>query len=169
MTGDFGLEVVFDNSFPKYVQDDQPSAETHYLARFFFDPNSIQMADFDDHILFWTLGEEGETVALLILQRWFGEYKLIVATFDDIGRLRFGSWTTLSDAVHLMEFEWFSASGPGTNDGQLLVFVDGIEQTRLDGLDNDSSRIDRILLGPSAGIDSGTVGTYYLDGFESWR
>ncbi|HJS18589.1 MAG TPA: hypothetical protein VJ785_07560 [Anaerolineales bacterium] len=37
------------------------------------------------------------------------------------------------------------------------------------GIDNDTRRIDRLRLGSTADLDSGTSGTYYFDAFESRR
>jgi hypothetical protein len=36
-------------------------------------------------------------------------------------------------------------------------------------LDNDLRKLDTIRLGPSAGIDTGTRGIYYMDAFDSRR
>jgi hypothetical protein len=37
------------------------------------------------------------------------------------------------------------------------------------GIDNDISRIDRVLLGALASLDAGTLGTYFFDAFDSRR
>lgn len=36
-------------------------------------------------------------------------------------------------------------------------------------LDNDIERIDTVRLGAVTGLDAGTLGTYYIDGFDSRR
>jgi hypothetical protein len=51
----------------------------------------------------------------------------------------------------------------------VTLWVDGIQQQDLTGVDNDTWRIDRARLGALAGMDVGTSGTYYFDAFESRR
>ena len=40
-------------------------------------------------------------------------------------------------------------------------------KANLTGVSNYTRRIDRVRLGPVAGIDTGTRGRYYFDAFES--
>ena len=57
----------------------------------------------------------------------------------------------------------------GANDGGLTLWIDGVQQTDLTGMDNDTRRVDRARLGALSGIDTGTRGTYFFDAFESRR
>jgi hypothetical protein len=50
-----------------------------------------------------------------------------------------------------------------------MLWIDDIQQEDLNGIDNDTRRIDRARLGALSGIDTGTRGTYYFDAFESRR
>jgi hypothetical protein len=75
----------------------------------------------------------------------------------------------LSDIPHSIELDWRAATAPGANDGGLTLWIDGVERQALTGIDNDTRRIDRVLLGALAGIDTGTRGTYFFDAFESRR
>jgi hypothetical protein len=77
------------------------------------------------------------------------------------------NWFTISDAPHSIEVDWRASTG--ANNGGLTLWIDGTQQADLTGVDNDTRRIDRAMLGALAGIDGGTRGTYYFDAFESRR
>jgi hypothetical protein len=44
-----------------------------------------------------------------------------------------------------------------------------IQSGSLSGLDNDIRRVEFVRLGAISGLNAGTLGTYYLDAFESRR
>jgi hypothetical protein len=98
-----------------------------------------------------------------------GQYKLNMQVRDDAGTWYTTNAVTLSDAPHVIELEWQAASAAGANDGKFVLWVDGTLASSITGLDNDLRKLDMIRLGPSAGIDTGTRGVYYLDAFESRR
>jgi hypothetical protein len=50
--GTYGLQAVIDDTNAIYLTDDNPNAEPRYRARFYFDPNSITMANNDTHFIF---------------------------------------------------------------------------------------------------------------------
>ena len=77
------------------------------------------------------------------------------------------NWFTISDAAHVIELDWRASTGAGANNGGLTLWIDGVQQADLTGVDNDTSRIDRVRLGALAGMDAGTNGTYFFDAFES--
>ncbi|HET9588194.1 MAG TPA: hypothetical protein VFO91_05360, partial [Anaerolineales bacterium] len=52
LAGSQGLQAVIDDNNTIHVRDDSPNAEPRYLARFYFDPNSIPMANGNAHIIF---------------------------------------------------------------------------------------------------------------------
>jgi hypothetical protein len=79
------------------------------------------------------------------------------------------NWFTISDAPHYLELDWRASSAVGANNGGLTLWIDGIQQANLTGVDNDTRRVDRVRLGAVAGIDSGTRGVEYFDAFESRR
>ena len=151
-----------------YMTDNTPNAEPHYRARFYFDPNSIVMADRDSHYLFY--GYMGATPVLRVeLRNSKGNYQLRAAARNDSNGWANSSWITISDAPHFIEFDWRAASFAGANDGTLAFWIDGVQVASLSGIGNDTRRIDTTQLGAVAEIDAGTRGTYYFDAFESRR
>ena len=151
------------------MTDNTPNAEPRYRARFYFDPNSIVMADRDSHYLFY--GYTGATTQVLRIEfrNFKGAYQLRAASRNDGNGWASGVWVNISDAPHSIELDWRAASIAGANDGSLDFWVDGTQIPSVIGIDNDTRRIDTIQIGAVAEIDAGTRGTYYFDAFESRR
>lgn len=169
LAGSQGLQVVIDDNNPMYVADDRADAETHYRARFYFDPNSISMASGNAHYIFGGLMGSTTEVVRLNFRYSSGSYQLsAILLRDNLTSVNTG-WFTVSDAPHVIELEWQAASAPGANDGVLRLWLDGAQIAELNNIDNDTHRIDLAVLGPYSGIDTGTRGTYFLDAFDSRR
>ena len=169
LTGTQGLQAVLDDNNAIYVSDESPTAESRYRTRFYFDPNSIAMSYNNAHYLFY--GYSGTSTAVLQVEIRFvsGVYQLRAALRNDNSSWTNSNWFTIADAPHIIEMDWRASTAPGANNGGLTLWIDGVQRANLTGVDNDTRRIDRIQLGAVGGIDSGTRGTYYLDGFESRR
>ena len=52
LAGSYGMQAVINDNASMYVTDNSPSGEKRYRARFYFDPNSIEMAALDRHAIF---------------------------------------------------------------------------------------------------------------------
>jgi len=169
IVGTYGLRAFINDNNLMYVTDDRPLAEIHYRAHFYFDPNSITMASGNAHYIFY--GYQGTSTLVLRTEFRFylGNYQIRVSLRDDGTTWLNMAWVTVSDAPHLIEFDWRAATAVGANDGVLTLWLDGAQQAAVTGIDNDTRRIDRVRLGAVGGIDSGTRGTYYFDAFESRR
>jgi hypothetical protein len=77
-------------------------------------------------------------------------------------------FVTLSDAPHVVEFDWVRASAPGASDGSFQLWIDGVPTTPLAGLDNDANGVDLARLGAMV-VKPGASGTMYFDRFDSRR
>ncbi|HET6595245.1 MAG TPA: hypothetical protein VFG81_06460 [Anaerolineales bacterium] len=160
-----GMQVVLDDNNSIFVTDDTPNAEARYRARFYFDPNSISMANGDNHYIFQ--GYTGASTAVLRIQFRFssGSYQLRAALRDNSSSWTNTSWFAINDAPHLIELDWRAA----VNNGGLTLWIDEVQKANPSGIDNGARKIDRVQLGAVNAVDSGTRGTYYLDAFESRR
>jgi hypothetical protein len=165
-----GMRVVINDSNALYVTDDTPNAESRYRARFYFDPNSITMASGDAHIIFSSLMGTSTNMFRVEFRQSSGTYQLRAKLLLDDGNTWVNSdWVTTSDAPHAIEFDWQASTAAGANNGSLAVWIDGIQQAGLTGVDNDTLRVDRVRLGAITALDATTSGTYYFDAFESRR
>jgi hypothetical protein len=170
LVGSQGLQALIDDNNTLVVIDDSPTAETHYRVRFYFDPNSIPMAVGDAHWLFQGFAGSGTTQVLQVELRFQATgYEVRALLFNDVKVWISTSWIPLSDALHALELDWRAATAPGTNNGGLTFWIDGVQQGNLTAVDNDTRRIDQVRLGAASGVDTGTRGTYFFDAFESRR
>jgi hypothetical protein len=174
MEGRRGMRVRIDDNTPIFVTDSSPLNERSYKAKFLFNPNSIQMADGDYHIIF--LGQDLRNNSYLnVLQVQFRKvasgYQLrALARQDQTVVPTWGStrWFAITDQSHEVEVEWDASQSDGMDNGQLTFSIDSIERADILTLDNDTLRIDRVRLGAVGGIDTTTRGVYFFDSFESF-
>jgi hypothetical protein len=169
MVGNYGMQALLDDNVAIYCTDDTPSAETRYLASFYFDPNTITMVNGDTHTIFGGYAGTSTLVLRLQFRRSAGLYQVQAAILSDGTAWKTSTWTTISDAPHQIKLDWRAATAAGANDGRLMLWIDDVQKADLTAVDNDTRRIDRARLGAVAAIDTGTRGTYFFDEFESSR
>jgi hypothetical protein len=158
------MQALIDDSTTIYVRDDSPNAEPRYRMRFYFDPNSISMASGNTHFIFKGFMGTATEVLRMEFRQSSGAYQINASLLNDGSAWTYTNWFTISDAAHFIELDWQAAAN-----GSLTLWIDGVQQFGLTGIDNDTLRIDRIRLGALTGIDTATRGTYYFDAFESRR
>ena len=168
LVGSFGLQALINDNNPIYATDERPTAEPRYRARFYFDPNLITMTNGNAHYIFSGLNAAG-TAVLQVELRKSSKYQIRAALVNDSTSFTSSNWFTISDAPHPIEVYWRASTAAGANNGGLTLWIDGVQQANLTGIDNDTRRIDSVRLGAVAGIDTGTRGTYYFDAFASRR
>jgi hypothetical protein len=170
LAGSQGLQAVIDDATAIYVTDDTPNAEPRYRARFYFDPNSIPMLSGEAHYIFKGFVDVSTEVLRVEFRQSSGAYQIRAALLDDgTTWINTNTWYTITDAFHSIELDWRASTAPGANNGGLTLWIDGVQQADLTGVDNDTRRVDRARLGALSGIDAGTRGTYYFDAFVSRR
>jgi PKD repeat protein len=163
--GGYGLAVTMDgvDRSGRYVVDERPIGESEYHQRFYYDPNGIVMANLDTHHFMKGVGVSGEV--LRMYQYYYnGSYYLSAQAYDSGAGWRSTPGFALSDERHYIEIAWQSGAS-----GSLELYVDGELEHSISGLANSGQTIEAVWLGPYAGLDGGTVGSYYLDAFESRR
>jgi hypothetical protein len=170
LVGTNGMQAVVDDTVAIYVTDELPNAETRYRARFYLDPNSIAMGEGVDFYIF--TGYDTSSVFQVQLGFSAGNYRIRLRQQNDSNTTTSTTWVTLppiNDAPHVIEIEWWAASAVGANNGGANLWIDAIPSGSLSGLDNDTRRIEFVRLGAVSGLNTGTLGTFYLDAFESRR
>lgn len=169
LVGNHGLQLTLDDSEPIGMRDEEPTDESKYRFRFYLDPNSMQMADGEHHVIFF--GYQGSDLTRPVLRVEFGyldgSYRLRMATLVTDSRWFVGGWKEISDEPHSVEVQWDASTD--SLEGSVAIWIDGVLQGHKVGLQNPAHRIDTVRLGAVAGIDEGTRGTYYIDAFESRR
>jgi hypothetical protein len=162
------MQVLINNDATNiYVSDNTPNLESRYRARFYFDPNGIAMADASAHYIF--IGYDASSVFQVDFRISGGNYQIRLRQNNDAGSVSSTNWATISDAPHSIELEWWAATAAGANNGGVTLWIDGVQSAGLTGVDNDTRRIDRVSLGAVSGVDTTTLGAYFIDAFESRR
>ena len=98
-----------------------------------------------------------------------GVYQVRGRVLDDGGKWLSTPWAALSDEAHTIELDWRAATSAGSNDGGLTLSIDSQPAGALTGVDNDTRRVEMVRWGAVYGMQDGTRGTVFLDGFESQR
>jgi len=163
------MSALIDNATAMYVQDDTPTGELSYSARFVFDPNGITMARNDTHRIMVARNNQVDVIRIDLRRSQAGAYQLSASVRKDAGSYLTTSWFTISDAPHTIEIAWRAASGAGLKDGSLILRVNGAPKQILGGLDNDTLRVEQARLGPLQGLDGRTFGTEFFDEFIATR
>lgn len=169
LSGNFGLQAVIDDNNPIYVVDNSPDAEPRYRARFYFDPNSIVMADRDSFFLLYGLGSDAAPVLRVEFRTFKRNYQLRAALRNDGNGWTSSNWTNVGDIPHVVELDWNAATTIGASNGSLTLWIDSVQIANLTNIANGTRRIDSIQFGVVADIDVGTRGTVFFDAFDSRR
>ena len=166
-SGTFGMQAVINDNTALYVTDDTPAAEPRYRARFYYNPNGIAMAAGDLFYVFQGLNSGGTVVVRLPVRLNGTQYQVRGAVRTDGGTYTSTVWIPIT-GWSAIELDWQAASAPGANDGHLTMWVNGVQQATLTGIDNDTMRVDSGRLGAN-NVATGTRGTIFFDDFVSHR
>jgi S-layer family protein len=172
------VTVAAGDTTAAYVQDNSPSSEGTYRARFYVNLRTLQMQNGDELDLFRTFdgadpvppATSGNAVLRLVVRQTSGQKQL-----SAFARLDSGTELEIPGAINLppgwrsIEIDWARATAAGANNGRLGLWVDGVAKTGLANLDNDTLMINYSRWGAVAGLDAGTSGTFRMDDFASQR
>lgn len=162
-----GMNILANDNVAKYAIDASPNSNKRYRFRFYFDLNSITMADYDQVRIFEA--KSGAFQAIIITMEWrFGiGYRIIATAILDSGSGSVMTQYVITDAPHYIEIDWKASSGAGANDGTMELLIDGVSKQTLTGIDSDAKAITDAWLGFTNGNNTGTRGTVFYDDFDS--
>ncbi len=170
IAGARGLAAHVDDTGALWVEDDTPDSEARYRVRFSFDPNGFAPAKSKKLVHFFhAVSRQAKQKKLLILQlrRRNGQHELRLKVFR-VGGMIGTKWRAISDAPHSIEIDWQKATGPGSADGHVQMWIDGTPVAWIGGLDNPARFIDAVRLGVWK-LRPTSSGTLYFDRFVSRR
>lgn len=160
LVGERGLRVVINGNTPGYVVDRSPASEASYHARFYFDPNGTLG---NGHTIFDGRDGAGSAVFRIETRRQSSGARQLRASVRTSGGMVNSAWITMTDDAHAIEIAWLASTT-----GALSLRIDGVVRATLTG-DTGAYRLDEVRLGPSHGLNRGTRGTEFFDGFVSSR
>jgi hypothetical protein len=167
-----GLSAVVDDTEPMYVQDDSPSAESRYRARFYLDPDTLDPGEASGHLrvrVMIAFNGSSQRQVTVVLRRIGGAYGVMCRVRRDDGTRMDTGFFAISNAPHFVEIDWEQATAPGALDGRFRMRIDDAVVSTLTGIDNDASGgIEFTRLGLMV-VKDGASGTAAFDQFESRR
>jgi subtilisin family serine protease len=161
----YGMQATVGGTPPRFVTDGRPAAERSYHARFYFHPHS-SLTNGNS----WTIfaGRSATGVRLFSLQyratTTNGGKQLRIAVLNQAGTVnRTTAWYSASNTAHAVELAW------DTGARRVSLSVDGISVATLTALAITHDRLDKVELGPSAGLTSAARAVLWFDDFVSTR
>ena len=168
----FGVQAVVDDQAPVHVQDESPTAEPRYRARFYLDPNGFDPGESIGHFrqtVFLAFSEAPlKRLVLIMLRRIGGQYAIGAQVRRDDDTLAKPPFVPITDGPHAIEIDWQQATAPGASDGRFEMWIDGTSVVTVTGLDNDERPVDFVRMG-AISVKAGAAGTLYFDEFVSRR
>ncbi|HSS54291.1 MAG TPA: S8 family serine peptidase [Gaiellales bacterium] len=157
----YGLRAKVTGSAVTGVVDQSPAAESGYHARFSFDPSGTSTGG-----RAWVVfaGWDGGGRVFLLRYRTVVHRVFLRASAIGISGWESTRWTRVSDDVHVLDLTW-QAGSPGS----VTLAVDGTPAGSVGDLGNGERRLERVMLGPSGGLQPGARGVLLFDAFESDR
>jgi len=166
----YGLQALIDDTASIKALDASPAHETHYQARFYFNPNSLAMSSGNAHYIFEGVDtSDGAILFRLELIYENGIYKLRPRVINDTYSYILGNKQTITNNWHVVELEWKASSTQGANNGLLSLWIDNTLAQTIVNVDNDTQRLDQVKLGAVTGVDATTSGSMFFDHFVSHR
>lgn len=138
-----------------------------YRLRFYFDPNGLDYGDWEDFRIFQL--HRDAALRLLVYIRWrdgTNTFYISVDVIDDNGAYIGTNWYTITDDAHYIEILVEYADDPGSENGELTLWVDGALQENINDIDIFTrTQPNEMRMGAVGGVDAGCDGTIYLDEF----
>jgi CSLREA domain-containing protein len=167
--GNYGMQTVINDTVSKDVYYQAIAAQAHYTARFYFNPNSIQIPSGQRLNIFAGSNSRSSTVNFIYLQQVGMNYSISACGKDDTtSKFSCTSPIFIPNSWQTVEIEWKQARSSSVHDGYLNLWVDNILVGNIANINNDAEPIYVISMGISD-APTGTNGTMYFDGFELWR
>ncbi|MEM1244803.1 MAG: fibronectin type III domain-containing protein [Acidobacteriota bacterium] len=168
-TGNFGMEVRLTSPTEAYVQDDSPTAEPRYRARFYVDPSTLGYCHSNCSMRIFTGydGNSNEAFALVYRINSGGTLQLRVEYYDG-GSTQTKTYSINEKGWTALEIDWAAASSSASNDGSFDIWVNGSARSGVAGIDTDNLAVEYVRLGNPDG-HSFYSGSMKFDDFESRR
>ena len=157
---------------PAYVQDNSPSGEVAYRARFYVNPRLVNIAGAGFDVFAAYDGADptppanaGNAVFRVVLQQSGAQKQLAAFARTNGGTETPIGAISIANAWRSIEVDWARGAG----NGHLNLWIDGKPQTGLTALTNDTLSINYVRWGAVAGLDGNATGSFRMDDFVSQR
>ncbi len=157
----FTIAAAADTAFGT-IKD--PNNMTEFSIKFNFNQGTTVMSDGDLFSLVVVEGSGTNTITFVINYRQTAGVRLVRVAYglDDGSTAATGNYAVASGEVEI-KVEWKASTGPGNDDGELILSVGGDVKETVSSLDTDTYDVDLFKIGAVAGVDAGTSGDFYCD------
>ncbi len=168
LDGTYGLCLPSTNNKRKQMIDLVPNDEKFYYGQFLLDPNSVDISGDSDRIRIMQ-GRNDATFPFIVLLRDVGSsYTVRLRVANDDGSYSDTAFYAITDALHTIGVEWMADISNGASNGYGALYIDGVLMETVLLVDNDTLRVDKILLGITSRMDGMVfTGTMWMDRFYS--
>jgi RHS repeat-associated protein len=163
--GTYGMQALIDDGNGIVVYDNTIANEKHYSARFYFDPNSVQIPSENGFNLLALSDAAAGWTTCLYLDQQGDHYSLSLCGVDDAETWLENAPILIEDEWQAVEIEWQAATASGANDGYIKLWIGDQLADSIENIDNDTHAISSLVWG-AADIDTAS-GALYFDAFES--
>jgi hypothetical protein len=168
MEGIYGACVARGTTpYRKQLVDTSPSKETSISTSFKFDINGLSMGTNEPlHVLKFKMFKE---VPVYLVVKYDGSQYILrlITKLDDLTKIK-TSWIPFRDEPITIEIDWQAASGPAADNGFAEIYINGVLQQALIGLDNDTHFITHYNLGITNQTDGFSFsGKFLIDDVET--
>lgn len=164
--GTYGMQALIDDSAEILVYDHTPNNETHYSARFYFDPNDVQSPSDGFYLTALSSSGVGWVGCVYFEQQGNNYYSVNLCGRNDAGNWLETEAVLIADEWQAIEMEWKAATSAGANNGYIKLYIGDELATSIENIDNDTHSVTTTSLGV-LDTPTGASGTVYFDEFES--
>jgi parallel beta-helix repeat protein len=131
-----------------YVQDDSPSREARYRARFYFQIESLgELNPSSPPRLFDAYQGDPRVLQIRIALGYDDGLDLTASIRLNNGKTVKTRPVALPPGAHFVEFDWRAATNAKVRNGAFRMWLDNSEAAKLTGLSNSAGRVDFVRLG----------------------
>jgi hypothetical protein len=157
------INVAISDTTDRYANRTGLGDLAHFFASIEVDVDSLAMANGDVFDVFQGL-TGGATAIMRIQINYDGSnIRARVGLLTDAAAWTNTSYYNLSAGWNHIEAFWSAAPDVATNDGQIALWVNDVEEEHVDTANNHNNLVDEFRVGTVDGLDAGTSGTLYID------
>jgi RHS repeat-associated protein len=168
IAGNYSLSATANGQNELYVQDDNPTYERNYNARFYFNPGSVTIPENSYVDILEGAGRAGKVFSIR-LAKVDGDYRVKIVMVRDDETTAESDWMPIERGPNAIEIEWWRAWSEGWPDGGMKLWVNDIYRLDIGGLDTDTKHLSLVKMGLLSPSSTGISGTVYFDAFVSTK
>lgn len=135
----------------------------HFYASFYVNADGLAMANGDLFSIFE--GRTSGNVDVVVVQLNYdgANIRVRAGVIEDSDAWTYTGYFNLGSGWNLVEIFWMAGPDTSVNDGELVLWLDDVEEAHVTSLNNHDDLVDRFYVGAPDDLDAGTSGSLYVD------